>query len=310
MRWGGFARSSSPKVASMRLTHAASRILGESSIGMLALRAGRLPLINPAVFSSAGGSLWMTTSRFAAKTIIARRDPRAAFLVDGREKSLLLRGAIEIFDPLSLSSQVRAALDGPAYFMGLAGYALRNAPFVAGYALDLTRLPREWMPYNRVVLRLRISHAEILDVAQFPAAQAARVPSVPAEVSRRLAGVSRGYACWIEGGMPLIRPALWEVVGGKVCVAPTAGRPRASSAGALVVESHHRFRPSMMVGACIRGTFGGPLDVAAVAERYALEESEVPDVIELKPERVTSWRGFAVTTAVPKSARQLRIAEG
>lgn len=278
---------------------------------MLALRSGRLPLVNPAVFSYAASSLWMTTSRYAAKTIIARRDPRAAFLVDAGASAVLLRGAIEIFDPLSVSNQVRAWLDGPAYFFGLAGYAVRNAPFVAGYALDLTRLPRAWMPYNRVVLRLKLSDAELVEGAPFPAAQAARVPAVPAEVSRRLAGVSRGYACWIEGGMPVIRPAFWEASGAEVTVAPTSGRPRSGSPGALVVESHHRFRPSLMVGACVRGTFApSTADGDAIAERYGIEVEEVPRVIDLKVERVTSWRGFGVTTAVPKGARELRIAEG
>src|SRR6266851_7816267 len=191
----------------MKLTKSATEILGRASIGMLALRSGRLPLVNPAVFSFAGGSLWMTTSRYAAKTIMAKRDPRAAFLVDGGSEAVLLRGALEVFDPLNVPSQVRAMLEGPGYFLGMAGYALRNAPFVAGYALDLARLPREWMPYNRVVLRLKLSDADLVEGAPFPPAQAARVPAVPAEVSRRLAGVSRGYACWIEGGMPLIRPA-------------------------------------------------------------------------------------------------------
>ena len=294
----------------MKLTQEASAILGKTSIGMLALRPGRLPLVNPAVFSFARGSLWMTTSRYAAKTIVARRDPRAAFLVDGGRRAVLLRGALEVFDPLDLSNDVRAVLDGPSYFLGLAGYALRNAPFFAGYALDLARLPREWMPYNRVVLRLRISDADIVEGAPFPPAQAARVPSVPAEVSKRLAGVSRGYACWIEGGMPVIRPAFWEVERGRVTVAPTSGRPRSGSAGALVVESHHRFRPSQMVGACVRGTFEASTDGEDVAERYGISVDEVPAVIDLKPERVTSWRGFNITTAVPRSARQLRIAEG
>ena len=294
----------------MQLTSDASAILRRTSIGMLALRSGRLPLVNPAVFSFAGGSLWMTTSRYAAKTIIARRDPRAAFLVDGGTRAVLLRGTIEIFDPLSLSSDVRAVLDAPAYFLGLGGYALRNAPFFAGYALDIARLPREWMPYNRVALRLRLSEADVVEGAPFPAAQAARVPAVPAEVSRRLAGVSRGYACWVEGGLPIIRPAFWEVERGQVTVAPTSGRPRSGSPGALVVESHHRFRPSLMVGACVRGTFAAHGDAAAVAERYAIEVAEVPPAIDLKPERVTSWRGFAVTTAVPRSVRRLHIAEG
>jgi len=294
----------------MKLTREASAILGRTSIGMLALRSGRLPLVNPAVFSFAGGSLWMTTSRYAAKTIIAKRDPRAAFLVDGGERAVLLRGGLEVFDPLKVSNDIRAVLEGPSFFLGMAGYALRNAPFVAGYALDLARLPREWMPYNRVVLRMRLGDADIVKGAPFPSAQAARVPAVPAEVSRRLAGVSRGYACWIEGGLPVVRPAFWEVDHGQVSVAPTSGRPRSGAPGALVVESHHRFRPSRMVGACVRGSFAASNDGAAIAERYGIEVAEVPPVMDLRPERVTSWRGFSITTAVPRPARQLRVAEG
>jgi len=295
----------------MRLTEGVGEILGQASIGMLALRSGRsghdAPLVNPAVFSVAAGSLWMTTSRYAAKTIIARRDPRAAFLVDGEFRAALIRGTLDVYDPLSISSQVRALLDGPGYYLGMAGYALRNAPFVAGYVFDLARLPREWMPYNRVVLRLRFSRAEIVDSAPFPAAQAARVPAVPAEVSRRLAGVSRGYACWIEGAAPVISPAFWHADRGVITVAVTGRRPRSGTAGAVVIESHHRFRPSRMVGACVRGTFGANVDPGDVAERYGLDPSDIPPVMELRPERVTSWRGFAVTTVVPRGARQLRV---
>ncbi len=292
----------------MRLNSEAQAVLGHSPIGMLALRAGRLPVVNPAAFHFASGSLWMTTSRYAAKITSARHDPRAAFLVDAGSQALLLRGALEVFDPMSVSSQVRAVLDGPGYFLGMAGYALKNAPYFAGYLLDLTHIPREWLPYNRVVLRLQPSDAELIDVRPFPAAQAARVPAVPAEVSRRLAGVPRGYACWLEGGMPVIRPALWEVERGEVTVAPSAGRVRSGSVGALVVESHHRFRPSLMVGACVRGTFGTTGDPAGIGERYGIDPDEVPTVVELLPERVTSWRGFAIATAVPRSARHLRVA--
>ncbi len=298
----------------MHLKPEAATIITRSSIGMLALRTGRAtqaaPLVNPAVFSYAGGSVWMTTSRYAAKTIMARRDPRAAFLVDSGSSAVLLRGALEIFDPMSVSNQVRAVLEGPAYFLGMAGYALKNAPFVAGYALDLARLPREWMPYNRVILRLKTSEAELVEGAPFPAAHASRVPAVPAEVSRRLAGVARGYACWIEGGMPVIRPALWEVDDGMIWASPTSGRPRAGAPGAVVVESHHRFRPSLMVGACARGTFAGTGDAAAIAERYGMAVDDVPAAFELRAERVTSWRGFAITTALVHRARQLRAAEG
>jgi hypothetical protein len=158
-------------------------------------------------------------------------------------------------------------------------------------------------------MRLRPSDAELIDLRPFPAAQAARVPAVPAEVSRRLAGVPRGYACWLEGGMPVLRPALWEVERGQVTVAPSAGRVRSGSVGALVVESHHRFRPSLMVGACVRGTFGAAVDGSGISERYGIDPAEVPAVVQLQPERVTSWRGFAIATAVPRSARHLRVAQ-
>jgi len=294
----------------VRLSREAQRILGRARIGMLALRAARLPLVNPAAYSFAAGSLWMTTSRYAAKNLMARRDPRAAFFVDAGDQGVLMRGTLEVFDPLSLSNQVRAALGGPGLYLGMAEYALRNVPFVAGYALDIMRLPREWMPYNRIVLQLHPQDVEVEDIRAFPPAQAARVPGVPAEVSRRLAGVPRGYACWFEGGAPIIRPALWEVERGSVTLAATDGHPRAGTPGALVVESHHSFRPSLMVGACVRGTFGGGADRSAIAERYAIDLSAVPAAFELRPERVTSWRGFAISTSVPRSARKLRVAEG
>src|SRR5947208_7688675 len=239
----------------MKLTREASAILAGASIGMLALRSGRLPLVHPAVYSFAGGWLWMPTSRYAAKAIIAKRDPRAAFLVDVGAKAVLLRGALEVFDPLSLSSDVRAVLEGPGYFLGMAGYALRNAPFFAGYLLDLAKLPREWMPYNRVVLRLKLSDADLVEGAPFPPAQPARVPAVPAEVRRRLAGVSRGYACWIEGGLPVIRPAFWEGDHGRVTVAPTCGRPSPGSPGAPAAESHLRFPPSLKARPCLPASF-------------------------------------------------------
>ena len=295
----------------MRLNKDAGAVLGAARIGLLALRSGRVPLVNPAAFHFGAGSLWMTTSRFAVKTVLARRDPRAAFFVDGGSRAVLLRGAVEVFDPLSVSDEVRAVLGGPAFFAGMAGYTLKNAPFIAGYLLDIARLPREWMPYNRVVLRLLPTDAEMLEVPKFPEAQAARVPAVPAEIGRRLAGVARGYACWLEGAKPVIEPAFWEVDHGQVLVAPFGQRhPRPGGGGALVVESHHRYRPSLMVGACVRGTFGVASSAALIAERYGLDSGDVTHALELQPDRVTSWRGFAITSAVPKSARSLRLAEG
>ena len=286
-------------------------MLGAARIGMLALRAGHTPLINPAAFHFGAESLWMTTSRFAVKALLARRDPRAAFFVDGGSRAVLLRGRLELFDPLSVSAQVRAFLGGPSLYAGMLGYTLKNAPFIGGYLLDLARIPREWMPYNRVVLQLVPSDAELVEIPKFPEAHVARVPGVPAEIGRKLAGTARGYACWLEGNKPVIEPALWEVDQGKVYAAPIgAARPRHGASGALVVESHHPYRPSLMVGACIRGTFGSAGGEEAIAERYEVRVDQVPRAIELEAERVTSWRGFAITSSVPRAARRLRVVQG
>src|SRR3979409_2473917 len=108
----------------------------------------------------------------------------------------------------------------------------------------------------------------------------------------------------MEAGMPFIVPAFWEVDRGQVTVAPTSGRPRTGAPGALVVESHHRFRPSLMVGACVRGTFAGHADESAIAERGGVEPDGIPYGLELNPERVPSWRGFEIAPAVPRPARR------
>ena len=294
----------------MRLNKDASSILGGARIGLLALRSGHAPLVNPAAFSFVSGAVWMTTSRFALKTIVARRDPRATFFVDGGARAVLLHGTLEVFDPISVTSQVRALLGGPGFYLGMAGYTLKNAPYVAGYMLDLARIPREWLPYNRVVLCLRLSEAELIDVIDFPEARSARVPSVPVEIGRRLASVTRGYACWLEGAKPIIEPAFWDAERGRMTVAPAGGRyPRAGSGGALVIESHHSYRPSLMVGVCMRGRFLGTSGREAIAERYGIDPRKVPPSRELSAERVTAWRGFKVTSSVPRGAQQLRVAE-
>src|SRR5207245_2509657 len=127
----------------------------------------------------AAGALCMTTSRYAAKNVMARRDPRAAFFVDGGSRAVLMRGTLEVLDPLSLSNQVRAALAGPGLYLAMAEYALRNVPFVTGYLLAILRLPREWMPYNRIVLHLHPRDIEATYHEPFPVPRRPTAPRSP-----------------------------------------------------------------------------------------------------------------------------------
>src|SRR5207237_382818 len=97
------APSASLRGGGVRLGADSGRLLGSARIGRLALHAGRFPLVNPAAFVYQGDSIWITSSRFAAKFALARRDPRASFLVTGSGRSVELQGLLEPYDLRSVA---------------------------------------------------------------------------------------------------------------------------------------------------------------------------------------------------------------
>ena len=289
----------------MELDADARALLSRSRIGMLALNATRLPLVTPVAFHFAGSGFWMTTSRHAVKVLLARRDPRVAFLVEDHEHSLLLHGLLEVFDPRSLRGPLRALLAGPSFAVGMAGYALKNAPFVAGYVLDLASIPRQWWPHNRVILRLRPNRARRLPALRLPAAAPARLPAVPAAVARTLERSRLGRLCWSLGGSPQLAPAAWALEGHDplVWIPPGTGRPpRGGSPAALLVEHHHPFRATRMTGALLRGRLEDDASaLAAIGERYGDPLDAEGQILRLRVQRATWWQGFQVRT-VPVAA--------
>ena len=268
---------------------------------MLALNAGSYPLVNPAAFHYANGSVWMTTSRHAVKVALARRESAASFLVDGHDRCLLLDGSVEVLDPRSIPAQVRALLEGPALYLSLAGYALKNAAFVGGYLRDITGIPGDWWPQNRVVLRLRAERAWALPSGEPPAPDPAPVPGVPAGVRRSLARTPVAYLCTVVDEVPLLAPALWTASGEVAVVTGVAaflGIGRKGSGG-LVIESHHRYRATRMVGAYLRGRFtANPEAKVQVQERYGMAARPPGLGLHFRPERATWWRGFEIQSAL------------
>ena len=134
----------------MELDAASRKLLSAARIGLLALTAGDYPLVNPAAFHYANGSVWMTTSRDAVKVALAKREPAASFLVQGDDDCILLEGAIELYDPRSIPAQVRAILEGPGFYASLAGYAIKNLEYIGGYLRDITSVPRQWLPQKPI----------------------------------------------------------------------------------------------------------------------------------------------------------------
>ncbi len=283
-------------------------------IGMLAIGARR-PLVNPAAFHYASGSIWMTTSRRAVKAQVLRHSPEAAFLVATGPESLLFQGHLESYDPLSLSGPLRALLGGPNLGFAVAGYMVRNAPFVGGYALDLRSMPDAWWPQNRVLLRLRVTWARTVSESAPPAAGPTPIPGV---VGRALAQVAEAYACWAGSHAPSLAPAWWAPSGPGELAAwlPPRGLsgPPAAASGALVIEHHHPYRASRMTGVTLHGrldpdTGGQSRLAAAIEKRYGVRPAG-GTLLRLEPDRVTSWRGFDISTRpYPRPADQRRAGE-
>jgi len=284
----------------VRLDDQSRQLLGRARIGMLAIQSSDLPLVNPAAFSYSADSVWMTTSRYAAKLGLARRDPRAAFLVESHGRSVLLQGVLEAYDLRSLSGGVRALLEGPRFGLSMAGYAVKNAAFIGGYLVDLAGVPRQWWPHNRVVLRLRPSRVRGTVTVEPEAAARAPVPGVPRPVATALARELTGYVCWVARGAPgpQMAPGLWAIGDGSLyCWLPEGlPEPPEAAPSAVVVEYHHPFRATRMVGACSRGRLvSDQAALEAIADRYGLEpEGGTP--LRLEVNRVTWWRGFEVRT--------------
>ena len=283
----------------MRLDAESRAVLGSARIGMLALAAGRFPLVNPAAFSYADGSVWMTTSRFAAKVGMTRRNPRAAFLVEGDGRTVLLQGVLEVYDLRSIAGGVRALLEGPSIALGMAGYAAKNAAFIGGYLVDAPGIPAEWWPHNRVVMRLRPSRARVMSADFAVPRRKQPVPVAPRVVSKAVQGASVGYLCWVPAaGFPNLATVMWGRDGDDMLAwLPSAlGSPPVGTPGALVAEYHHPFRARRMAGVCLRGPLeADPSAAASIGDRYGVDfHAGTP--LRLRTRRVTWWQGFQVTT--------------
>src|SRR6202165_4388492 len=278
---------------------------------MLALNGGRYPLVNPAAFHYGGDSIWLTTSRHAVKVALARRQPSSSFLVDGGSHCVLLEGEAEVYDPRSVPGIARALMEGPGFYLNLAGYALKNAAFIGGYLRDLARIPGEWWPQNRALLRLHVSRAWSLPSVSSPPAGPAPVPGVPAGVRRTLTRVPVAYVCTIVDGVPLMAPALWTADGSVSIVVGVAGFLGIDrrAAGGVAIESHHAYRATRMGGAYLRGRFSADCDAqVAVAERSGLDAEPAGLGLRFEPERATWWRGFSVETADVELPAAKRVA--
>jgi hypothetical protein len=108
------------------------------------------------------------------------------------------------------------------------------------------------------------------------------------------------YLCTLVEGVPVMAPALWTAEGNLSVVTGVAGflGIQRRAAGGVVIESHHSYRATRMVGAYLRGRFTSDAEAKQeVAERYSLSDPPPGHGLRFEPQRATWWRGFAIQSA-------------
>lgn len=269
-------------------------LLGGAQIGMLALCGGRLPLLSPVAFHVTGASVWMTTSRHATQMTLARLDSNAAFMVEKAGRAIVIEGQLEAYDPLTISGPLRAALDGQVV-LSLVGYAVKNAPLLIGYLLDLASVPKRWLPQNRIALRLHSLRVSSFTVPTSLTALVQPISAVPESLGSSLSQLPSGFVCWRSGAFPQLLHALWAFVGTDIClwVTDDAEFPTGAIPAAFALNQDHPYRPSQMVGVCFRGSMTPyPGAASAIVARYGSHATVKGSGLRLAIQRTLWWRGF------------------
>lgn len=306
------------------LPAAARRALEEATFCHVAARSKSGPHVTPVVFVLDGGAVWMTTSRGSAKARAWRRDPYVAGMARAGDVAVLFRGRVRTHDALDPLSWPRITA-GPAVARATARFALRNARFFAGYAVDAPRVPLAWGPAGRQFVRLSLADGLVVDLASgqrvaewgsWPrrgsAAFLSYAPAprtrpldarAPADV-RRAVGKAGDGALALEGrDGPLVLPVRWRrrpAEGGYGAIVPAsllrAARVPARPPAGLAVDRPGEWRAAEMSGMLLRGR--AELFAPSANEARALRD-RVPEgwaLVRLLPSSVVWWRGWTSGT--------------
>lgn len=239
---------------------------------MLAYRVDNGPAMTPLACWSDGGGVWMTTSRHAAKTAALRRDARCGVWIappDGDGAGVVIDGTARIYEP---SDPISFALHAPTVAAASAALAMTHRRALAGYVLDLPRLPAHWQPQSRVLVRVRIDRARSRRVPDRVTGVGPVLPTeLPSTVRRALTGARHVTLATQRGDALSVQPAVWGA-GFRLDVGTTIV-PEAEIPACIVVEHAPGQRPSTKVGLMLRGSVDAGLTFT--------------------PVRVVWWEGFS-----------------
>ncbi len=273
------------------------------------------------------GCYWATTSSSAAKVRMIRSNGRAAVLdAPGdpfdRAGWTLIAGRATILDTKRpcdwLVDPLAASLAGIA----VARIGLSNIEQLIGYLHDRDDVPSRWQPTSRVLVVVHGNHRLAVRAGRIVEATGAFAGSAPLPLptrrrrhrldrshlaglsSQQMAVVRRSGRCALglsTAAGPIVVPGMWEANGGTVRLdRRILTHLRADLPGecSVTLDESADARPSRKVGVMLRGSAsllddGGNADQNTEAD--AAEHDSV--VLTIKVERLTSWEGFATSTA-------------
>jgi Pyridoxamine 5'-phosphate oxidase len=286
------------------------------------------PHVTPMVFATAGGRVWVTTSRDSVKARAWRRDRRVAGLVRLEDRSAVFTGTVTTYDLLDAESWGRSLANSPLLAIAGLRFTQKNGRFFAGYAVDAHHVPLAWTPPGRVFAEIRLERTAIVErdrvasawgewgdtvegTERFRAVRAGEPPLsfLPGSIRDRL-GTSGGGALAPETRHgPVVLPVRWTVDGGGVyAVAPSetlglAGAGR-EPAVALQIDRPSWWRASAMMGAMVRGTgevavvprlASGGSSATRIARLAGTDPSEAT-LLRIRARNAVWWRGWSSGT--------------
>jgi hypothetical protein len=256
----------------------------------VAVAAPAGPHVTPELYSAADGRLWFWSAHDTVKAKVLREHPRASALVRVGDRSVIVSGRTERFDPRDVAALPRALRDPLAVGRATVKFGLRNAADLGAFATDFAkgRLGRS-LPPRRVLFGLRPTRLAVVDAGTVLLALGDWAHPGPVDGEPVTRGDQAAVVAWETEHGPLALPGRLDADGDRAWIAPAlagvAGLPPSARVG-FFVDDYVAPGPAAKEGRLLRGT-------------GTLGEGGRVDLVR---ERETEWKGVSASTRKRRSA--------
>ncbi|HXA29313.1 MAG TPA: pyridoxamine 5'-phosphate oxidase family protein [Candidatus Angelobacter sp.] len=285
-------------------------VLNSQPYAAVAVDTVRGPHITPAAFATAGGRLWVVSSRRTIRVRSVRRRHHAAVLVRSGTRAVVVSGRAEVLSFWPPSETVGIVMNSLPVARAATAYALRNARLLlGGFVRDVVSGTGDLSVYDRVLVAIEPERGMLLDGERLvhgwgrwhrastrePRADATNVPplaqllaALPDGVDAALDVPESASLGWSSPAGAVALPTLHADPGGRVQVATAAldmvsGATRAPAC--VTFHNSESERPSGFRGVVLRG------------EGRVVRRGAARTTVDVAAERVSWWSGFRAGTS-------------